>query len=94
MDLYNAQGNELGDVERVVQGQDGKQFIVIGAGGFLGIGERNVAIPTDRVAMQGDRLVIQGMTEDQIKAMPPFDANNRSFRQLEANQQIQINPMR
>jgi hypothetical protein len=44
--------------------------------------------------MQGDRLVIQGVTEDQIKAMPPFDPNNRSFRQLEANQQVQISPMR
>jgi predicted outer membrane protein/sporulation protein YlmC with PRC-barrel domain len=94
MDLYNARGNELGDVERVVQGQDGKQYLVVGAGGFLGIGERKVAIPTDRVAMQGDRLVIQGVTEDQIRAMQPFDDNNRNFRELDNNQQVQVNAMR
>lgn len=94
MNLYNARGNELGDVERVVQGQDGQQFIVIGAGGFLGIGERDVAIPTDRVAMQGNRLVIRGVTEDEIRAMPPFERNNRNFRDLDANQQVQISPMR
>ncbi|MGO4573293.1 DUF4142 domain-containing protein [Microvirga sp. 2TAF3] len=94
MNLYNARGNELGDIERVVQGSDGKQYIVIGAGGFLGIGERKVAIPTERVAMQGDRLVIQGVTEDQIRSMQPFDNSNRNFRELDKNQQVQINAMR
>ena len=94
MDLYNARGNELGDVERVVQGQDGKQYLVVGAGGFLGIGERDIAVPTDRIAMQGDRLVIQGVTEDQLRAMQPFDSNNRNFRELDNNQQVQINAMR
>jgi predicted outer membrane protein/sporulation protein YlmC with PRC-barrel domain len=94
MDLYNARGNELGDVERVVQGQDGKQYLVVGAGGFLGIGERDIAVPTDRVAMQGDRLVIQGVTEDQLRAMQPFDSNNRNFRELDNNQQVQFNAMR
>lgn len=78
----------------MVPGQEGKLFIAIGAGGILGIGETKVAISTQRVAMKGDRLVIQGMAAGQIKAMPPVDANNRSFRQLEANQPVQISPMR
>jgi hypothetical protein len=71
-----------------------KLFIAIGAGGILGISERKVTIPTQRVAMKGDRLVIQGMAAGQIKAIPPINANNRSFRQLEANQLVQISPMR
>src|SRR5690606_35963336 len=94
MDLDNMSGNELGDVERTVQGQDGKQYVVSGAGGLLGIGERNVAIPTDRVAVRGDRLVIQGLTEDQIRAMPAYNRNNQAFRELQSNQQVQINAMR
>jgi hypothetical protein len=89
--LYNAQGNELGDVERVVEGPDGKQYIVIGAGGFLGIGEKHVPIPLDRVAVRGDRLVTQGLTEDQIRSMQTVDRNERRFRELDRNQQIQIN---
>jgi PRC-barrel domain len=48
LNLYNAQGNELGDVERVVEGPDGKQYVVIGAGGFVGIGEKHVPIPLER----------------------------------------------
>jgi hypothetical protein len=94
MDLYNPQNEQLGEVERVVQGRDGKQYLVIGRGGFLGLGERHVAIPTERVAMRGDRLVIQGMTNDQIKAMPTFDRNDRAFRELEDNQAVQITAMR
>jgi PRC-barrel domain len=92
--LYNAQGNELGDVERVVEGSDGKQYIVIGAGGFLGIGEKHVPIPLERVVARGDRLVTQGLTEDQIRSMQTVDRNDRRFRELDGNQQVQINAIR
>jgi hypothetical protein len=44
--------------------------------------------------MEGDRLIIQGMTEDQIRAMPAFDENNRAFRRLEESRQVQIGPTR
>ena len=44
LNLYNVQGNQLGDVERVAEGPDGKQYIIIGAGGFLGIGEKHVPL--------------------------------------------------
>ena len=94
LNLYNAQGNELGDVERVVEGPDGKQYLVIGAGGFLGIGEKHVPIPLERVAVRGDRLVTHGLTEDQIRAMQTVDRNDRRFRELDGNQQVQINAMR
>jgi hypothetical protein len=94
MNLYNTQGNELGDVERVVQGPDGKQYVVIGAGGFLGMGEKHVAIPADRTALRGDRLITQDFTEDQIRALPSFDRNDRSFRQLEGNQPVQVSAVR
>lgn len=94
MNLYNTQGNELGDVERVVQGPDGRQYIIVGAGGFLGMGEKHVAIPMDRVALRGDRLVTQDFTEDQIRALPSFDRNDRSFRQLEGNQPVQVSVIR
>jgi hypothetical protein len=64
-----SQGNELGDVERVLEGPGGKQYIVIGGGGFLRIGEKHVPIPLERVAVRGDRLVTRGLNEDQIRSM-------------------------
>lgn len=94
MNLYNARGDELGDVERVVVGTRGDHHIVIGAGGFLGIGERDVAIPLDRVAVRGDRLVIRGVTEDQIRTMPAFERNAAGFRDVLGTQTIQVGEMR
>lgn len=48
MDLYSEQNQQLGEVEHMFQSADGKQHIIIGRGGFLGLGERHVAVPTDR----------------------------------------------
>ncbi|HEY7383954.1 MAG TPA: DUF4142 domain-containing protein [Beijerinckiaceae bacterium] len=93
MNLYNARNEQLGDVERVVQGQDGKTYIVIGHGGFLGLGEKKVALPIERVAMRGDRLVIQGLTDDQVKAMPAWNADSRDTRELDRNQQVPLASM-
>jgi sporulation protein YlmC with PRC-barrel domain len=90
MDLFNMRGDRLGDVERVIQSVDGKRHIVVGIGGFLGIGERHVAIPAERVVVRGNRLVIDGLTDDQVKRMPPFDRNNRDFREVEANATLEI----
>ncbi|ACA20007.1 PRC-barrel domain protein [Methylobacterium sp. 4-46] len=72
MNLYNAKGEVLGDVEQVVRGGDGHASIVIGHGGVLGLGEKQVAVPLDKVSMNGDRLVARGITDDQIKAMPAW----------------------
>ena len=45
-DVYNNQNEKLGDIEDLVI-TDGKTIsgVVIGVGGFLGIGEKNVAVP-------------------------------------------------
>jgi hypothetical protein len=90
MNLYNARNEQLGDVERVVQGRDDKAYVVIGHGGFLGLGEKKVALPLERVALRGDRLIIQGMSDDQIKAMPAWNSNDREMRELDRNQQVPI----
>ena len=45
MTVRNAAGESIGDINEVVLGKDGKvAAVVIGVGGFLGIGEREVAV--------------------------------------------------
>jgi sporulation protein YlmC with PRC-barrel domain len=90
MNLYNVKGNDLGDVERVVLGQQGKTYIVIGHGGFLGLGEKRVAIPLENVWSRGDRLITRGLTDDQIKAMPDWTQQVRNYRDLDDSQSAQI----
>jgi len=94
LNLYNAEGKQLGDVERVVQGPDGKHYIVVGKGGFLGLGEKHLPIPLERVALRADRLMVQGLTDDQLRAMPTVDRNDRRFRDLPGNEQVQISAAR
>jgi sporulation protein YlmC with PRC-barrel domain len=90
MNLHNERGDKLGDVELVVRSTDGNFHIVIGAGGFLGIRERDVRIPLDRVTIRGNRLIIQGVTDDQVRIMPVFDRNDRSYRDLTRNATVLI----
>ena len=71
--LYGTDGQEIGEIENVVARQGGSNpEALVGAGGFLGIGERSVAIPLDQIQMQGDRLTT-GMTKAAIGGMQPYD---------------------
>lgn len=83
MDIYSQDNQKLGDVDRVVQTTDGKSFVLVGFGGFLGIGERKVAIPVEQIASRGDRLVVTSLTNDQLKALPAYDGSARGYRDAE-----------
>lgn len=46
LDIYGTNNEKIGDVKEIVLDHEGQiQAIVIGVGGFLGIGEKNVAVP-------------------------------------------------
>lgn len=47
-------------------------FAIVGVGGFLGIGNRDVAIPMEQLKLQNKQLVLPGATKDALKSMPPF----------------------
>lgn len=69
--VYNEKDEKIGAIEDVVLTSDGKaSAFVIGAGGFLGMGEYNVAIPFEKVTRTNDKLVLEGYTKDQLKALP------------------------
>jgi len=46
VEIYNGDNQDIGEVADLVVDKDGAvQAVVIGVGGFLGIGEKNVALP-------------------------------------------------
>ncbi|MHB2169191.1 PRC-barrel domain-containing protein [Alsobacter sp. R-9] len=57
VDVYGANNEKIGDVDDVILDRNGKvEAVVIGVGGFLGIGEKLVALPFEQVEwMTGDR---------------------------------------
>ncbi|MDB5919439.1 MAG: photosystem reaction center subunit [Massilia sp.] len=52
-------------------------FAIIGVGGFVGIGKREVAIPTEQLKLQNKQLTLPGATKDTLKTMPPFVYHSR-----------------
>ncbi|HYO81314.1 MAG TPA: PRC-barrel domain-containing protein [Bryobacteraceae bacterium] len=90
MNVYNGRGEELGEVDRVIVTPQGRRFLVVGAGGFLGIGRDRVAFPLERFGMRGDRLVIRGVTEDDIDAMDDYRDTVDNFQRVSRNEQAEL----
>jgi len=74
--VYDAQNNKIGDVDDVLVGADGKiNALVIGVGGFLGIGEKHVIVPFSAVkAERKDNKwqLTMSSTKDELKTAPGF----------------------
>jgi outer membrane biosynthesis protein TonB len=72
--VYGARGNTIAEVQDVVMGPGNEvQSVLIDVGGFLGLGEKRVALSIDQLQMQGDRLITQ-LTEEQAEALPRHQA--------------------
>ena len=77
-EVYNRAGERLGTVEDLVIGkQDGQvKYAIMAFGGFLGIGERQVAYPLDQISFQrtaaGDLEAYVGTPADQIQNLPEY----------------------
>jgi sporulation protein YlmC with PRC-barrel domain len=70
-------GDEVGPVSDLVIDQDGQVVgIVLGVGGFLGMGEKNVAIGWDDVSITGtaDELELEiGQSRESLMSAPEFE---------------------
>lgn len=78
--VYNGTADDaqnIGDVNDLVIGSDGKvKSIVVGVGGFLGIGEKNVEVDYSTLGWaekNGDRWIVIAATPEQLKELPAFD---------------------
>ena len=50
VNVYNTNDEKIGDVKELLLSRDGKiEAVVVGVGGFLGMGEHDVALPFDQV---------------------------------------------
>lgn len=71
--IYNDLGDKVGEVEDLIIAPDRNlSYVIVGAGGFIGIGQHDVAVPVGRIQDRAGKLVMPGATKDLLKAMPPF----------------------
>jgi sporulation protein YlmC with PRC-barrel domain len=78
--VYNGTGDDaenIGEVNDIVIGSNGEiESLVVGVGGFLGIGEKNVAVnyaEVDWAERDGDRWLVVPTTKEQLEAQADFD---------------------
>jgi hypothetical protein len=74
--VVNTKGDKVDKIEHVVLDQTGKYYAVVSVGGFLGIGDKDVALPLNDLQLgQGEAYLMSAATEDQLKQMPEYDEN-------------------
>ncbi|GIK98282.1 MAG: hypothetical protein BroJett029_24910 [Alphaproteobacteria bacterium] len=73
--VVNQNGEEVGNIsDIVINRQDQAVLAIIAVGGFLGIGEKNVAVPFEQLQPGEDEAVLMSSaTEDELKGMPAYE---------------------
>jgi sporulation protein YlmC with PRC-barrel domain len=70
--VVNANGDTVGKIDSVVIDQSGKvRYAIVGVGGFLGIGKKDVALAWDELTIsENGEKVMTNATKDQLAALP------------------------
>jgi len=76
--VYTSANENIGDINDIIFDDKGSiQAVIIGVGGFLGMGEKDVALPLNKITVTRDetnaiKLTVQASREELDKA-PAFD---------------------
>jgi sporulation protein YlmC with PRC-barrel domain len=75
-DLYDSSDNKIGQVSDVLVNREGKiDALIVSVGGFLGIGEKDVAVPFDAVhgtEKNGRWYLTMNTTKDALQNAPNY----------------------
>ena len=83
--VYDPKDNKIGDVKDLILEKDGKvNAAIIGVGGFLGAGEKDVAVPFDQLQLKdknGKRYLAMNASKDALNSAPglKFDRNKQQW---------------
>lgn len=79
--VYGADDANIGEIGNIVMTADGKvDAYVIDVGGFLGMGEKKVAVGSDNLAFMvdqdGKKFLYTTFTKEQLDKQPAYDASS------------------
>jgi sporulation protein YlmC with PRC-barrel domain len=73
-DVYNEKNEKVGRVDDlIIAPNKSVSYLIIGAGGFVGLGKHDVAIPIAQIQEESGKIVLPGATKEIVKALPPFE---------------------
>lgn len=75
--VYDPQNNKIGEVMDVLLDKSGKvSSLIVGVGGFLGAGEKDVAVPFDAIHVTNKSnnkwYLVMNTTKNDLKSAPGF----------------------
>jgi sporulation protein YlmC with PRC-barrel domain len=72
--VYNGKKDVLGEVDDLIMSRRGKiKKVILDVGGFLGIGDRLVAVPFRSLHFTEMGTIVYDVTKEQLEKHPPFD---------------------
>ncbi len=78
LDVYNNANEKVGDISELMLDSSGKvQAIVIGVGGFLGMGEHYVAVPFEQIRWSNEPVRSARTTTAPSTGSPPSSTSDR-----------------
>jgi hypothetical protein len=85
-DVIDRQEEEIGTVERVmVNPQTGETEVIVNLNGSVGEEGRLIALSVDQLTLQGDRVVVSGLTNQQIDQAPEW-SERQGFRDADSSE--------
>jgi sporulation protein YlmC with PRC-barrel domain len=82
-DVYDTQGQLIGSVEDLYIERKEREvrFLEVGAGGFLGIGEKRFLIPVEAATqVTEDRVIVEPERTQKVEGPAPFDTGRTADR--------------
>ena len=71
--VYNELGEKIGSVsDLIITPNKRLSYAIVSAGGFLGMGKHDVAIPVTQINEVNGRMELKGASKESIKKMPEF----------------------
>jgi sporulation protein YlmC with PRC-barrel domain len=72
MDVFDANGKKIGEVDAVLQDKNGEvKGVVVEYGGFLGFGEKGAVVGIDQLKLS-DGTIITDLSEEQLSQRPEW----------------------
>ena len=70
-EVYNNNDEQVGDIEAVIIDMKSSEikYLVLGVGGFLGLGEKSVAVPYQALTVN-QPVLVEGSTEETVQQLP------------------------
>lgn len=86
MYVFNERGEQIGTVDRLARGSDQRIHVLMTYRGPRWPGSKQVAVPLNNMAMHAGRLLLPGIGEKDLLAMPAVPQDGGAYKPLDKSE--------